>query len=644
MANAGAFEQWEHKRMGDLAYYLAMEIHCFAKNSPPLECRTINRETPDENMREKELGRQCATQELKRTCELFDDIAAEIEKNDTDKENLNRLHEALRKECAEEKKANYCKKRNELQIVRWKSTFFFDPIYSGDQDDRKKKYTDEKISYGDVVGCVDYFLTPEKMMAGSESSLFKSLNKLKKYPEPKRAIHLYPQQRVDLDLSVANRCFKALWNFEGNRAAHMNHTHFQSELILSQRNMHLLALSLRVSEKNIFGALTANAISDHYLHDSFAPGHITAWRSRLTDVAANAFHDKRNRLGARASIDEKFFAKMNAITIDGLATTITDKLLERADEKNNPYLARSVRNYFLLAEQKDRQETCCTSMSPAEQLLYLRNIAESLVQAKEITLKGDDFLWDDMQKEQRLLLLVTEVRSILDILESSMLQEPDKNGEARVKIVDSFKNNNWFWFEKDKTAGQVVAFIGPSQLTATIGPVKYEVENIPKIYGYERNDPIYGVSIGFDDMLFGDQHNRSTILFERLIFGNANEKRDSLNLALLGGVHASHSPFGNDAGFSLRGAVILPQTETILSIPFRYVRMHEASHKTWKPTIGLRLDQGFSSFATFYLEITHDSATQRDGGIQSGLSIGAGLGFAAPQCRTPGISSLMACR
>lgn len=64
----------------------------------------------------------------------------------------------------------------------------------------------------------------------------------------------------------------------------------------------MLAIDLRTCEENLFATLLLNAISDHYLQDSFAPGHIATLRVRLTDLAATAYHDKRNRRGLDVTV------------------------------------------------------------------------------------------------------------------------------------------------------------------------------------------------------------------------------------------------------------------------------------------------------------------------------------------------------
>jgi hypothetical protein len=86
----------------------------------------------------------------------------------------------------------------------------------------------------------------------------------------------------------------------------------------------------------------------------------------------------------------------------------------------------------------------------------------------------------------------------------------------------------------------------------------------------------------------------------------------------------------------VRLSLVFPQTETIFSIPMRAIRIGTIdSNRRWKPTIGLRMDQGFTSFFTTYFQVTRDYAAQRDGRIDSGVSIGAGIQLAAPRCRIP---------
>jgi hypothetical protein len=52
-----------------------------------------------------------------------------------------------------------------------------------------------------------------------------------------------------------------------------------------------------------------------------------------------------------------------------------------------------------------------------------------------------------------------------------------------------------------------------------------------------------------------------------------------------------------------------------------------------RPSFGIRLDAGFTSFLTFYLELRRTSAMQHDGSIRSGPAMGAGIQLAAPKCR-----------
>lgn len=60
--------------------------------------------------------------------------------------------------------------------------------------------------------------------------------------------------------------------------------------------------------------------------------------------------------------------------------------------------------------------------------------------------------------------------------------------------------------------------------------------------------------------------------------------------------------------------------------------------------LGLRVDQGFSSFMTFYLQYNYvDFAVSPFGAVRRHPSIGAGVQFMAGKCRVPGLSRLSGC-
>src|SRR5258706_12729455 len=113
---------------------------------------------------------------------------------------------------------------------------------------------DKRLTSGEVVQCVDYFLFPEKILVRISKPSSEFL-------EPLRA-----------DCSKEGIAFF--------QATHANHAHFQQDLLTSLDLWHRMAISLG-RDGNYGAGLWMNAISDHYLHDMFAPGHIATPRDRM---------------------------------------------------------------------------------------------------------------------------------------------------------------------------------------------------------------------------------------------------------------------------------------------------------------------------------------------------------------------------
>jgi hypothetical protein len=722
-SGASAFDGWEHKQLSDLAYHLAIEIHC-PDTTAAVICSELRPETTVDVSKHGRLATWCSTRPLDTVCRSLatlyltppraefassnlrkactknpDDEPAckQIEKilasSEADDPVNYRDHRALLWWCHSKADKDLCKavtdnlangtayrKRLVLDcfglpnpteqcefnfpspIDRLSSASFFDPLSrefaTSDKKENNKHENDSDLSYGDVTKCVDDFLTPDKLMAGSETALWRETEDQQlKNRARLREGELYPKIREHLDLSFKNRCKESYWNLEGARSAHVNHTHFQAEVLIAQRSQHLLALTLHSIEGNRLAALTANAISDHYLHDSLAPGHITTWRSRLTDLAANAFHDAINRKGLLVAIDKN---RAKAI-VDKDGKPLYARFVDLAARDTRTSDAATVREYFLYpVEDKQGDCTGCRKRKAGEEAPNIQRIVDKLVEKIPVAdkpeldrqcmdtpdtcvmVRGDGQLWNPVQDEQRLLLLLIQVRSILDVFESAPKLA---DGTNQYTIKDSFKENSWNWHatgEEPESLAGTMLFPPPSQLVAGIGPVKYDIrqsyENDTTKYNhrYQEADLVFGVSAGVDNMMFGDQQNRYHLSAERLMFGLASPRQHSFNVGAVLGAQAYSEPASSGYGVIVRLSLVFPQTETIFSIPMRAIRIGTIdSNRRWKPTIGLRMDQGFTSFFTTYFQVTRDHAAQRDGRIDSGVSIGAGIQLAAPRCRIP---------
>jgi hypothetical protein len=596
---AWAFDEWEHKRLGDLSYYLAVEIFC-EKNTNSGGCDSPDGPNAGRSLRGK-------------------------------------FYDAVRGSTGPEHKL----------------------------EEKKGEVVSENISYGDIVMCVDYFLTPEKLIAGREHHLIQgaiaddgaiSKGERKEVSGDEKFVHssgLFPQNVKDLSFDVVKRCDPDYLNLEGARAGHVNHSHFQSELLVAQRTSHLLALAIGRSERNVFSAFAINAISDHYLHDAFAPGHITTTRSRLTDTAANAFHDFNNRAGLDVSVDLNKMKMTVDIGSDKKKFDLLSEIIEKInfDVLSSDYFFRPGKIGDVHCGGK-----CRSSESDLARLATLKDIFGVRNENILVRLKGDGNLWAVEQDKQRLLMLWTSVRSIYDVLKSIPEMNPDPSIPIPTVFNDSFKNNSdWKWVYTAADKDNRLFGAAPSKIDAGIGPIQYSVKFIDKEeviddtgkrewVNYRKMDKLWGVSYGIDNMTFGDAQNRKILNFESYLGGKASRGRTSENWAVVGGFQA-YSGLGPD-GIALTGRVVyvMPATETGISIQARALRL--ARHNApamWKLTMGGRMDFGFTSFMTMYIQGGRDFAVQKDDGVRSGWSIGAGIQLVAPTCRIPGIKAIAKC-
>lgn len=557
-----AFESWEHKRLGDLAYHIAVAIYC----------------------------------------EHNEDV-------------------------------QLCKKQEPLGDA---PQGMFDPVGRLPPLENSPPPGRNELTYGDVVACVDYFLSTEKLIAGRESTVIDSAPKNVPAPQFQAEDYVsglppgvFPFMRKDFDLAQRSRCDERWTNPEGQRAQHVNHSHFQVEVLVAQRTNHMLAIDLRTRGDNLFSALVLNAISDHYLQDSFAPGHIGAWRTRLTDLAATAYHDRRNRRGMYveiSSIKLLNFAKVHRKV--GVGGELREQLLKQL--RVDP----AARHYFF-ADPKEK-----TKPNFNARLEALVDDEKVFDTDSKLHIKGDAQLWKPEQDLQRYFMLLTDVRSILDVLESR------REAVDQYVIHDAFTGNSWSWkYVTDVEWSRLENFLltRPSRIEAQIGPAKYNIVNIDRYSNttreedsdnYDSMDRIFGTSIGIDSMSFGDTHNRLVIGLETPIFGKLVPRKSLQNVAWLAGVQPFYDGGRTSVALTTRRVTVFPETEFAFSVQARALRLTTQSHGyKWRPALGARVDAGFTSFVTFYLQTGFDASVQTDDSIRRGWSIGAGIQVAAPQCR-----------
>ncbi len=536
-------------------------------------------------------------------------------------------HIALKSFCAQKPDSPVCGAKTGAGL-------FFNPLVATRTEE------DTRPTYGDLVMCVDYFLSAEKLIAGREKDMVRGYGSTRD--------SLYPASAGELELEVSIRCSAGLDNWEGARAGHVNHNHFQQEVLLAQRNNHGLSLYLAATSPTVFSALAVNAISDHYLHDTFAPGHITTWRNKLSDVVANSYHDYRNRNGLNVKVNLDLL-RSNA-KLDGTEGTPT--ALATAFE----VLASTPGADHFFCEHPDEPKFApCPARDAGNAKKRLDALQASIHGAPDTTtvFKGDKFLYADSKDQdiQRFVMLMTAVRSIHDVLESH-------NPGAAVALKDSFSTSSWTWnYAKDDST--LPTLLPSSAIIASTGPVTYHVARRYSTVGeaHDRNridnhnlDKIFGINLGIDNMTFGNNQSRYYAGLEAVLAGftlfdgfrgKLPLEKDIGNLAWTVGIQPFVSPGPNGVALTSRLLMILPETETAFSLQLKALRLVPVGQRhTWRPYVGLRMDMGLTSFMTMYLQAGKDAAVQRDGSIRSGPSVGGGIQLGAPTCRIPGIQKI----
>lgn len=140
------------------------------------------------------------------------------------------------------------------------------------------------ISYGQIDARVDFMLSPEE--------LFVQIGKS----------NSYPSNSAELNPSIVGPY--SISSKDLLRSSHNNEAHFQGYALFNLHDWHNRARWLAADQHNLFAALVANAVSDHFLNDFFAPGHIVTPRYNFSDPFALAMHDYYNKIGAHFYVND----------------------------------------------------------------------------------------------------------------------------------------------------------------------------------------------------------------------------------------------------------------------------------------------------------------------------------------------------
>jgi hypothetical protein len=141
------------------------------------------------------------------------------------------------------------------------------------------------VSYGDLVGLADSVLSPLDFYVGEPN------------PDAAAAFDASRPPAEVVDRLAPN------W-VQGLFAAHNNEDHFHERVAFAYWFWHARAVELARSG-NLGTAMVVNAYADHFLEDSFAPGHLRTPRHELHDAVTIGMHGYYNNQAAACRLSHR---------------------------------------------------------------------------------------------------------------------------------------------------------------------------------------------------------------------------------------------------------------------------------------------------------------------------------------------------
>jgi hypothetical protein len=435
-------------------------------------------------------------------------------------------------------------------------------------------------SYGDLVRLVDHIPYPYKLLDAPRATLSDGI------PTSFSQLNQYVL-REGTGYMTSNLA----------KATANNELHFQLAAISAMTTLHRKAIELVRTDK-LFAALATNALADHFLHDFFAPGHITVNRDNSHDAIALGMHDTSNRAGASFRIDQGRWDSDLAPLLDFIA--------------DNHRMDRGAYSLALNGEGE---------MS-AEQFSGL--VAEFKREHQRIHLYGDDLL--HKHPRQQLLMLLINVRSLLDVLEPCALAPCRENSlneflwqddDDRDKVNQPMAGIAYGEYELEarqlsQSSNVFILSVGGEAPLSEFGSSRLEIttELVPLKF------------IGASDFLYKHTINRPTL--DCPVFS-------ACNIAPAFGVTYLRDERFNAFGPSLRLIKAFPKIDLQLSGYYQYLT-YDLKHDGKKPSYGLRIDTGFSLYTAF-IGIGKGYFVHADEQLDADTVISFGMAFGMPLTR-----------
>lgn len=535
--------------------------------------------------------------------------------------------------------------------------------------------SNSRLTYGNVVQCVDAMLTPEYLFAVT-------LNKMANdtagavYPPSTGIVGNWGEIGLTGSDCIVNDVLNSAQRSEIIRATHNNHSHFGSHLVTTMQLYHYMAISFARS-RDLGAALAVNALADHFLHDFFAPGHLAVNRNDTPDLLATQIHDEFN---GKAGVH--FFLDFGGGVNDFVGGAYRERFRRsavtalRIMSSSSDVRVCGIRYNLAAKANRLNMESMLELAVPAgwcdssEDRAVVDVLKDVLRQAeigggKIVSMMGDDRLWDGCldvrgtipggclnSLSQRIVILLAGNASILEVIAAyeQSLPPVEKFGIATAVIprVSSYNANGGDF---------VYAGIGVGHYC---NPYKQNVRckesdwfrdgESKKQDSTHHGDPMLNfdsslwknmpvaVSLGKESMSTSGISRTSYLLATSKVWRVERswfEKYSGatmptvLSLGVVG--HSEGSRTG--LGVQLAGGVILTGTEIGMSVFTRRVKHDSPMYSMVRNGYGFRMDMGISQLVSFYLGTAKDSGLDRLYTEQRGWLFSAGLSVGLPVSR-----------
>lgn len=480
-------------------------------------------------------------------------------------------------------------------------------------------YNEEKPrvrSYGEAVKVVDYVQRPHRLFQNRSD-------------EPMPHPDFIPSSWDQMSPAIPKQ-----QGLESLRASAGNDHHFQGELFTQMRSGHRDALDA-AHDGHLFYALVLNAISDHFLHDYFAPGHLATQRDNSHDAVALGLHDRINQNKkecVRLKAEESGWERLQPLLdfVEGRCRQETpdcpnwikkEKLRREAQRRRwSPTQAESLAVIAGLTRMVRR-----TSEARASGL-----IGEEPCETEGLAIRGDGQL--AQFPKQQLFMLLVQMRSILDVLETYARR--DGGG-----LVNTFGTHKWTGFA-DAERGKEKETIEQAAAEACIAYACYDIQDRDRwwasdilMFGVGGQAPTSNTGSsrweGAVELVPLSGLVRFPKLRQRLVMRSDCGFRSLCNSAVVLGASYKGDDEFSAIGPRLRLLKALPKIDLQLSAQVEYLRYRpDGGVETWDWTYGVRADLGFS-LMSLYVGVNEGSFA-RAGLLERDVELSFGVGVGLP--------------